>query len=113
MASGVAQSSANRLLPRRGKHLAPCASALERKINRTFTDWSCAMTNAPVHSDQMPRQELDRSIVKINEEAALQCQETLIGVGMTVPMISLSHRAYPNFMIIDLSNWMVIVALRR
>jgi hypothetical protein len=27
-------------------------------------------------------------------------------------MVSLRHRAYANFVIIDLSNWMVIVALR-
>src|SRR5882724_4911921 len=105
--------SANRVLPGRGKRLAPCTSSLERKIHRTFTNWSCAMTNASVNSDHMPRQELDSAIVKINEEAAFQCQKTLIGVGVTVPMISLSHSAYTNFMIVDLSNWMVIVALRR
>jgi hypothetical protein len=101
------------VLARRGKHLAPCASPLERKIDRTFTDWSRTMTNASVNSDHMPRQELDSSVVKINEQAAFQCQKTLIGVGMTVPMISLSHSAYTNFMIVDFSHWMVIVALRR
>jgi len=48
------------------------------------------MTKRLVNSDHMPRQELDSAIVKINEEAAFQCQKTLIGVGVTVPMISLS-----------------------
>src|SRR5258708_3200264 len=113
MGSGGGWVSTNRLLPRRGNPLAPCASPLERKINRTFTYWPGTMTNASVHSDHMPRQELDRSIVKINEEAALQFQKTLIEVGMTVPMINLSHRAYPNFMIVNFSNWVVIVALPR
>lgn len=68
------------------------------------------MTNTSIHSDHVPRQELDRSIIKINEETAFQRQKALIGVRMTVPTISLSHSAYTNFMIIDVSNWVVIVA---
>jgi hypothetical protein len=61
----------------------------------------------------MSRQELDSSIVKINVEAAFQSKKALIGVGMTVPMIGLSHGAYTNLMIVDFSDGMVIVALRR
>jgi hypothetical protein len=59
------------------------------------------MTNAFVNGDHMPRRKLDSAIIKINEEAAFQCQKTFIGVGMTVPMISLSHGADAHFMIVD------------
>lgn len=97
-------NSVTRTAVRRGKHVAPRASPLERKIDRTLTNWSCTMANAAVNGDHMPWQELDSSIVKINEEPAFQCQETLIGVRMTVPMVSLRHSAYTNFMIVDFSN---------
>ena len=71
------------------------------------------MTDASINGDHMTRRELDGLIVKINEEAAFHCQKTLIGVGMTVPMIRRGHSAYTNFMIVDFSNWVVVVALRR
>jgi hypothetical protein len=71
------------------------------------------MTDASIDGDHMPRREFDGSIIKVNEETSLQCQKTLIGVGMTVPMISLCHGAYTNFMIVDLGNRVVFVALCR
>src|SRR5215831_11336878 len=91
------------LLLRRVKHLAPCASPFERKIDRAFADWSCAMTYASVYGDHVSRQELDRSIIEVNEEASFQRQKTLIGVGMTVPMVSLGHCADTNFVIVHLA----------
>ena len=71
------------------------------------------MANASLDSDHVPRQELDASVIKINKQATFQCKKTLIGVGMTVPMISLGHDAYTNLVIVDISDWMVILALRR
>ena len=60
------------LFPWRRKYLAPCASSLEREIDRAFPDWSCAVTDAPVNRDHLPGQEFDSSIVEINKEAAFQ-----------------------------------------
>jgi hypothetical protein len=71
------------------------------------------MTNTSVDSDHMARPKLDSPIIKINEEAAFQCEKTLVGIGMTVPMIRLSHRAYAHFVVVDPGNWMVVVAIRR
>lgn len=71
------------------------------------------MTNASIDSDHVPGKELDRSVIKINEEATFQRQETLIGIGMRVPMVRLSHGAYADFMIIDTGDGMVVVAPRR
>jgi hypothetical protein len=62
----VVQVATNRLLPRRGQRLALRARSLERKIDRTFTDWSRTMTNASVDRDHMSRQKLDSAIIKIN-----------------------------------------------
>jgi hypothetical protein len=70
------------------------------------------MPDASVDGDHLARQKLDGSIIKIDEETSFHRQKTLIGVGVTMPMVSLSHRAYANFVIIDLSDWMVIVAPR-
>ena len=67
------------------------------------------MTNSPVHRDHMPRPELDSLVIKIDEEAAFQRKKSLIGVGMTVPMICLSHSTYANFMIVDFGNSVVVV----
>jgi hypothetical protein len=59
------------------------------------------MTNASIDSDHVAWQEFDSSVIKINEEATFQRQEALIGIRMTVPMVTLGHGAYTNFMIID------------
>jgi hypothetical protein len=58
------------------------------------------MANTSVDRDHVSRQELYRSIVEVNKEAALQRQKALVGVRMTVPVIGLGHGAYPNFMIV-------------
>jgi len=95
-----------------GQRLAACPSPLKSNIDRTFADWSRTMTNASMNRDQMARQELDSVIIKVNEEAAFQCQKHLVRIRMTVPMVSLGHDAYTNFVIVDISNGMVVVALR-
>ena len=46
-------------------------------------------------------------------QSAFQRQKTLIGVGMTVPMISRGHCANTDFMIVNFGDWMIVVALRR
>ena len=71
------------------------------------------MTNASVHSNHLPRQELNSSIVEINEESPFQRQKSLIRVWMTMPVVSLGHDAYADFVIVDLGNGMVVVAVRR
>lgn len=93
------------------KHLAPRVSPLEREIDRSFAHWPCTMTNASIHREHLPWQQFDGSIVKINEEAAFQHEKTFIGVGMTVPMISLSHSTYTDFMIVDFRYGVIVVAL--
>jgi hypothetical protein len=67
------------------------------------------MANASLDGDHMPWAELHRVAVKINVEATFQREKTLIGVGMTVPMICLSHSTYANFMIVDFGNSVVVV----
>ncbi len=62
------------------------------------------MANTSLDGDQMPRPELHGVVIKINVEATFQCEKTLIGVGMTMPMIVLGHDAYAYFMIVDSSN---------
>ena len=96
----------------RGHRLGACPSPLKSNIDRTFADWSRTMTNASMNRDQMPRQELDRVIIKIDEQAAFECQKHLVRIRMTVPMVSLGHNAYTNFVIVNISNGMVVVALR-
>jgi hypothetical protein len=103
---------ASRLFRRGGENLSPSVDPFERQINRAFTDGPCAMTNTSVHSNHVPRQEFDRSIIKVNEESAFQRKKALIGIRMTVPGVSLSHGTYSNFMIIDPCNWVIIVAFR-
>jgi len=62
------------------------------------------MPDTSIDSDHVPWQELDSSVIKIDEKAAFQRNEALIRIRMTVPMVSLGHGAYTNFMIIDLGD---------
>lgn len=71
------------------------------------------MTNAAVHCDHVSRQELDCSVVEIDKETAFEREETLIRVGMAMPVVILGHGADANFMIIYRRNRMVVVAVRR
>jgi len=71
------------------------------------------MTHASIHGDHLPGQKLDGSIVEVNKKATFQRQKHFVGVRMTVPRISLRHGADADFVIVDLSNGMIIVATGR
>lgn len=51
----------------RDHRLGACPSPPKSDIDRAFAYWSCTMTNASMNRDQMPRQELDSVIIKVDD----------------------------------------------
>jgi hypothetical protein len=87
---------------------------LKREIHRPLAHRPRPMTNPARNRKHLSRLQLPRSAPKFNAEPSFNHQKRLIRVRMKVPVVRLNHRGYPNHMIVDLCDWMIVVSnLRR
>jgi hypothetical protein len=85
-------------------------SQLERQVHRSRANRPGPVSNAAGDSNQLARIKFDRSALEFDGKPPFNHQKCLIGVWMKMPVIRLCHGGNPNDMVIDLSNWMIVVS---